>query len=217
MEMGRGKDKVAQILKAHGLGLKEFTRHEKRRGKTPDFRVFKSENLAFFCEVKSAQEDSWLDEKFQQSPSIEIVGGLRPDPVFNRLTSHIHKASKQFSAVNPNLIYPNVLAFINFDSMSGFLDLIGVITGSALAESGESYPIYLQYSEGRIKDEKFRIHLYLWIDEYKANRMLFNVYDGRHIDSLCDCFGIDPSTIGTGFAWWVMSVPILEGLEGNEE
>ena len=42
----------------------------------------------------------WINEKLKEAKPLEIVGGGRSDPTFNRLSSHIHNARKQFDAVN---------------------------------------------------------------------------------------------------------------------
>lgn len=139
------------------------------------------EVFAFFCEVKSLEKDA--------------AEGLRKDPVFNRLTDDVHTAVKQFDAVNSKVSCPNVLALVNHDKNCGFLDLIGVLTGNFVAENNEQHPIYKQFSEGRIKDEKARIHLFLWLDDFKPERLLFSqTHLGFH-KNLCAWLGIDPGTI----------------------
>jgi hypothetical protein len=78
--------------------------------------------------------------------------------------------------------------------MCGSLDLLGVLTGHLLTEDG-SAPIYLRYSEGRIKDDKNRIHLYMWFDSFKANKIFFNSINKVHFDRLCESFGFRPEDI----------------------
>ena len=99
--------------------------------RTPDFRVFDDDELAFYCEVKTAQEDDWLDKKLADAPPLTLVGGGRLDSTYNRTSGHIHSATGQFDAVNPALVHANVLAIVNGDDMAGFTDLIQVLTGNA--------------------------------------------------------------------------------------
>jgi len=66
-----GESRVAEYLSRMGLRIERFSKAEMRKGRTPDFRVFAREKLAFYCEVKTAQDDEWLD-------------GERPDPTYNR-------------------------------------------------------------------------------------------------------------------------------------
>ena len=180
--MAAAEDVVSTELEKYGLRCERFTKEEQRIRKTPDRRVYRTDEFAFFCEIKQIANDPWL-------------GGLRPDPIFNRLTNDIHTAVKQFDSVNPHLQHPNVLAFLNHDRMCGSLDLIGVLTGHLLTEGNGAAPIYRKYSEGRILDEKHRIHLYLWFDSFKANKILFNKASKRHMARLCGYFGFDPQQI----------------------
>src|SRR5258708_2014233 len=96
-----------------GLAAERFSKVETRAGKTPDFRVFRDGEFLFYCEVKSSPEDRWLDDQLNNASPDELVGEARNDPVFNRLTSDIHEAVKQFDAVNKDHKYPNVLALVN--------------------------------------------------------------------------------------------------------
>src|SRR5216684_7048277 len=87
-------------LKQHFLLPQRFSKEERREGKTPDFRVFAQSELVAYCEAKHVQRDEWLDKQLENAQPLEIVGGMRLDPIFNRLTAHIHTATKQFAAVN---------------------------------------------------------------------------------------------------------------------
>lgn len=139
------------FMEQHRLRCERFNPAELRRGKTPDFRVFKGAELVLYCEAKHIQQDEWLNKQLNNAQPLQFVGGARPDPVFNRLTDRIHEAAKQFNAVNPDRFLPNVLVFTNSDHQCGFFDLIAVLTGNFYAESGAVEPIYKQYSEGRIR------------------------------------------------------------------
>jgi len=191
------EDKVIDYLNEKDLVCTRFSKTEKRHGKTPDFRVFKDDQFKFYCEVKSIIKDQWLDKQFEASPEKVIVGGVRNDPIFNRITSDIRSAVKQFDAVNPKMEYPNVLSLVNHDDMCGFLDLVGVITGNFIAEDGKDYPIYHHFSDGRIKNQKERIHLFIWIDEFKPNRLFFNQSSEMHYLDLCNLFGMNSNSIIT--------------------
>ncbi|MFZ3122343.1 MAG: hypothetical protein WA104_03120 [Thermodesulfovibrionales bacterium] len=176
------EDLVVRELEKFQLRCERFSKDERRNRKTPDYRVYKDDTLAFFCEVKEIEKDTWLN-------------GVRADPIFNRIADDVHTAVKQFDAVNSALDYPNVMALVNNDDTCGCLDLIGVITGHLLIDNGKSAPIYQKYSEGRIKDDKSRIHLYLWFDAFKENKFLFNAGDIRQRDKLCEYFGINREDI----------------------
>lgn len=186
---------IKDFLSIYGLNSEKFGKTELGNGKTPDYRVYIDRELKFYCEVKNAQKDRWLDEKLEEAAPGEIVGGLRKDPVFNRLSAHIHKARKQFEAVNKEEDLPNVLAFYNEDEQSGFLDLLAVTTGNFFAEGGSVFPIYKNFSEGRIRADIEKIHLFIWIDVHKPHRFLFNTINSKYQNELCSIFGFDPKKL----------------------
>ena len=166
-DMNSAEQFAQDYLQKHDLRPERFTKTEMRRSKTPDFRAFQGEELALYCEAKHVQRDDWLDKKLKNAKPLEPVGGLRPDPIFNRVSNHIHEAAQQFNAVNPDHQYPNVLVFVNSDRHCGLTDLRSVLTGNFFAKDGSVDPIYTEYSEGRIREEKLTIDLYLWRDDWR--------------------------------------------------
>jgi len=168
-----------------------------RRRKTPDFRVFANGELAFYCEVKTAQEDDWLDKQVDVAPPLTLVGGPRTDPTYNRINNQIHNAVRQFDAVNRAMDHPNVLAIVNGDDGAAFTDLIQVLTGNAYCASGEVIPMFREYSDGRIREEKLRVHLYLWFNAWKTGgpQMFFpEVHDAHHL-ALCRFLDVEPAAM----------------------
>jgi hypothetical protein len=190
-----GEARVSAYLTDAGFRVERFNKAELRTGRTPDFRVFAKGSLAFYCEVKTAQEDEWLDKQLAAAPPLTLVGGARPDPTYNRIENYVHTAVGQLDVVNPLMDYPNVLAIVNGDDAAGFTDLIQVLTGNAYCDSGEVIPMFREYSEGRIREEKLRVHLYLWFDKWKARRpqMFFPEIHPSHHSTLCHHFRKDPS------------------------
>jgi hypothetical protein len=79
---------------------------------------------------------------------------------------------------------------VNHDRSCGFLDLLAVLTGNFYGTEG-TYPIYRQFSEGRIKDEKSRIHAYIWLDDFRPTRVLFSRTHAGHHSTLCKLLGFD--------------------------
>lgn len=149
--------------------------------RTPDFRVRRKDELAFYCEVKHSQKDAWLDE----------LGGARPDPTYNRVANYVHSAAAQFAAVNPDERVPNVLAIVNEDNMASYGDLQSVITGNCYPAEGPPLPMFCNFSEGRIREERYRIHLYLWFDVDRSKpHMLFSQSNPVLDTLLCDYFGV---------------------------
>jgi len=169
---------------------------EMRQGKTPDFRVFKGTEFVLYCESKHVQYDEWLDKQLADAQPLEIVGGLRHDPIYNRLADRIHDAAKQFEAVNPDRQFPNVLIFTNSDTHCGFPDLLSVLTGNFYAEGGVVDPIFKQISEGRIREEKLTIDLYVWLNEWKGKQQkgsLYFIAGSKHYAALSALLGSDPA------------------------
>jgi hypothetical protein len=191
------EEKVELFFRNLGLEVRKFMKSELRTGKTPDFKVLdsKSDKLLFYCEVKSISKDNWLDERIAEVPSGQIAGGLHNDPIFNRLTTDIYQSIKQFDTINPDISIPNGLVFVNHDDFCGFLDLIGVPTGNAMTENLGVMPIYRLYSEGRIREKKARIHLFIWLDDFRSDRLLFNQTDENHHKLLCNIMNMDPSSL----------------------
>jgi hypothetical protein len=186
---------VKGFLESKGLTPVRFSKEEMRAGKTPDFRILRGEVLQFFCEVKASPKDGWLETQLEEATPGQLVGGLRNDPIFNRLTDDIHRAIQQFDGVNAERKKPNVLALVNHDEMSGFNDLLGVLTGKFHTEKGMAYPIYKQFSDGRIRGEKDRIDLYIWLDDHKPNRLVFSQVDKGHYAKLLALFGLSQDEI----------------------
>ena len=119
----------------------------------------------------------------------------RGNAILDRIAARIPDAVHQFDAVNPDLGHPNVLAFVNRNRMCDSPDLFEVVTGHRLFDGGGAAPIGLRWSEGRIHDEKWRVHLYLWVDCFGADQIFFNTVDRRHLDRLAAYLAIDPKSI----------------------
>src|SRR6266436_5852793 len=100
--MDRNEEAADKFLTARAFRPERFPKTEQQGRKTPDFRVFQGADFRFYSEVKGIQEDTWLDKHLAAAPPGVVVGGGRPDPTYNRLTTDIHEAVKQFNAVNPN-------------------------------------------------------------------------------------------------------------------
>ena len=98
------------------------------------------------------------------------LGGLRQDPTYNRVSNHIHSAVGQFDVV---------------------------LTGNAYCESGDVIPLFRSVSEGRIKDEKLRVHLYLLPDDWKTGnpQSFFPEVHAKHHPTVCRLFQQDPAQL----------------------
>lgn len=191
-----GESIVSNYLTGRGLSVQRFDKAAMRQSRTPDFRVLASGHLAFYCEVKTAQEDEWLEKQLDVAPPGTLAGGLRPDPTYNRVSNYVHSAAGQFDAVNAGCEHPNVLAIVNNESESDRLDLLAVLTGNAYTDSSGPIRMYGNFSDGRIREEKYRIHLYLWFDAGKPEPFkIWTQSHSEHHAALCGYLGINPASI----------------------
>lgn len=163
MDVKADEGLIEDWLTKKGLRVERFSKAEMRGSKTPEFRVFKGRELAFFCEVKSLAKDESLDEKLAAAPPGTVVQVGGSDSTFNAVANKIHEAGAQFDAVNPDLTYANVLVLVNDKPACDVRDLRAVLEGCFVADDGTRHPIYTKYSEGRIRKEKLRIAVYIWV------------------------------------------------------
>jgi hypothetical protein len=188
-------DLVAAYFNDRGLTAERFSYAETQAGKTPDFRVRQGSQLVAYCEVKSPN-DPWLDGQLDNAPPLTIVGGLRNDPVFNRLSRLLTKADAQFTAVNPDRAILNILAYVNHDDASEYHDLVETLTGYFHADDGTKHPIMLHIAEVRIGNAKRRIDAFLWFQGNTGSpaAVIYQCDLNRELQ-LCRLLNIDRSKI----------------------
>jgi hypothetical protein len=145
---------------------------ERLAGKMPDFRVMYRDTLAGFVELKSPRDD-WLDSRFAEVEALpdderpEIVGGMRDDPIWNRLGRLIKKAAKQFAAVAKDSDVPRILVIINHDRATRMEDLRVTFRGYETCSQGQRFYINEGAAEGVRKAACPHIDFIVFID---ANR-----------------------------------------------
>lgn len=145
---------------------------ERLARKTPDFRVMRGDALAGFVELKSPR-DEWLHDKFAEAEVMpaderpEIVGGGRPDPIFNRLGRLVKKAAKQFAAVADEGEVPRILVIVNHDDLTRMEDLRVTFRGYEMADNGTRIDTFPGAAEGVRKAAAPWIDFIVFID---ANR-----------------------------------------------
>jgi hypothetical protein len=166
-------EKVKALFAARDFEVVNYGGEDVGKNTTPDLEIWLNGELAAYCEVKSPGQDTWFEDQLAEAEPGEIVGGVRDDPIFNRLSTHIHKAVKQLSSVNPDHSVPNILAMVNHDSASGPSDLYETVTGHFLSNDGTRHPTMLHVSEGRIREDKQKIDLFIWIDSRTGKSTFF--------------------------------------------
>lgn len=197
-EVSEDENLVAAFWKEKGFDPQRFEKAETRFAKSPDFRLYKDSRLVAFCEVKTFQHDAWLDKKLAEAGPGELVGGLRPDPIFNRISNVVHTAAKQLEAVNPNHELLNFLVLVNRDKSAKAIDLDSVLTGYLDPLHGVFERTHTQFSEGRIREEKRKIDLYSWMTptsdgRLACKRLFFG--SNKTSDQVCKLIGVNPNEI----------------------
>ena len=197
-EVAEDESAVAAFWQSQGFEPQRFEKDECRSSKTPDLKLCQQDRLVAFCEVKTFQHDAWLDRALEKAAPGELAGGLRPDPIYNRISNAIHTAVQQLEAVNPQHEQFNFLVMVNRDKAAKRDDLISVLTGYWDPLHGVLEKTHTAYSEGRIREEKRRIDLYVWM-EYSRDGLLnarsFFFGNEETREKICGLIGIDPKDV----------------------
>lgn len=176
-----------------------FAKREMRDLKTPDFRLSREGVEVALCEVKSFQRDEWLEDQLKHAAPGELVGGLRPDPVFNRISNAVHTAFKQFESVNSDHGLLNFLFLVNHDTSAKPEDLDRVLTGFENPRLGLFDRTCAQFSEGQIREEKHKIDLYVWLDILKNGQIGSREYrilgNTEAQERVCELLKLDPAQV----------------------
>lgn len=184
---------------SEGFEVGSFAKNEMRDSKTPDFRLSRGGVEVALCEVKSFQKDTWLEDQLKNAPLGELVGGSRPDPIFNRISNAVHTAFKQFESMNSDHKLLNFLFLVNHDAGAKPEDLDRVLTGYENPRMGMFEPTCVQFSEGRIRQEKHKIDLYVWLDLLKNGKLRSKAYrvcgNPKTQSQVCRLLGIDPAKV----------------------
>jgi len=186
---------VLGFWKNKGFEVASFAKNEMRDRKTPDFLLKRDGEEVALCEVKSFQRDAWLEEQLKESAPGELAGGLRPDPTFNRISNAVHTAFQQFESVNPDHRLLNFLFLINHDASARSEDLDRVLTGYENPRMGLLDPTCVQFSEGRIREEKYKIDLYVWSEGEIGSRAYRFLGNPKTQERVCDLLKLDLSRV----------------------
>jgi hypothetical protein len=163
-EVAEDESAVAAFWQNRGFETRRFDEKETQFSKTPDFKLCRQGRLVAFCEVKTFQHDTWLDQAVEKAAPGELAGGSRPDPIYNRISNAVHTAVRQLEAVNLQHEALNFLVLVNRDKAAKPRDLTSVLTGYWNPLRGVFSKTHTAYSEGRIREEKLKIDLYVWME-----------------------------------------------------
>lgn len=145
--------------------------------KTADYELMADGSRIAVVEVKTleavplSEATGWkMEHRSEHSWS-----GTRKDNTPTRVASHIHRAAKQLRRYED----PKVLVFLNEESFADVRDLDEAVQGT-LAYGSEStgYLINtasMRIAEGRIREERWLIDLYIWIEPKRGPCTVFPV------------------------------------------
>ena len=128
----------------------------------------------------------------------ELAGGVRNDPIYNRIANAIHTAARQLVSANPDHETLNILVLVNRDKQAKYQDFVSITTGKFDPLAGIHDKTHEHFSEGRIREEKYKIDLYVWLDAFKEGLpelrgYFFGNYENR--PKVCSVFGIKPDAV----------------------
>lgn len=181
-----------------GFIPERFEKEHTRFSKSPDFKLYKDSKLVAYCEVKTFQHDRWMDKQLNAVKPGEMAGGLRQDPIYNRISNAVHTAAQQFNAVNPNHEVFNFLMLVNHDKAAKYADLVSVLTGYWDPLHGVLEKTHTQFSEGRIREDKRKVDLYLWMKPASDGKLQLAGYffgNDQSVEPVSQLLGIDRSKI----------------------
>jgi len=139
----------------------------------------------------------WRDKEMEAAKPGELVGGLRQDPIYNRISNAVHTAVKQLESINPDHDVFNILVLVNHDKAAKYADLVSVLTGYWDPLQGIIEKTHTQFSEGRIQAEKRKIDLYVWLKTASGGQLQLGYFFGNNqsVDSVSHLLNIDRSKV----------------------
>jgi len=130
------------------------------RGLTPDYKVRKDGELVLYCEVKSVLTET--------HPEF----GLLWQTLYNSLTADVHKAAKQFQAVNPDRTVPNVLIWMSHNFQINVNSFVDLAQGKIQIDNIEIADLG-RYTRGRFQQDIDNIDMVIWIGPGGSDDMTF--------------------------------------------
>ncbi len=162
----------------YGVTLRRIPESKKEEGKSADLELLVSDQrtaVLDVLEVKTIEETPRTEENGFRKDGIWTV---RTDNSPKRVGTLIHKAWKQLSTYPEEL--PRVLVLVNDEggadvqdleeAFQGFLDY-GGDEGATMRNVASR-----KIAAGRIRDEKWRIDLYIWIDRHYGTGTTVQVF-----------------------------------------
>ena len=166
---------ILELLQSrYGLSILKIDEEGGKKGKTPDFEYCENGRRIFVCELKVFQKmKPSVDRGYEiRITSNGFIAGKDGSNVNNRISKHIAEAYKQLDKFDG----VKILILLNYDPILYFVDLKDIINGhgvQAVDNGTIIQDIYVKRaSEGKIKNIKRKIDLYIWIHK-KENEISF--------------------------------------------
>jgi hypothetical protein len=155
----------------------ELRKLPKGSTKTADYELMASGSRIAVVEVKTLEAQPMSEARGWtiEHQSEHTWSGTRRDNAPRRVASHVHGAAKQLE----HYTNPKVLVFLNEESFADVRDLDEAVQGTLMYGSESAgYVINtasMRIAEGRIRDERWLIDLYIWIEPRRGPRTVFPV------------------------------------------
>jgi ribosomal protein L30 len=169
---------------ANGIVLEPYNDAALKRGKCPDFKLFKDAKLSGFCEIKSPRDDYMFERPHDGEFAIR-----KNLPFHRKLGSHIRYAASQFDAVNPDHGRPNILVFVSHSPDIERRDLHATVAGLPAPDGKRIFMLGRKMQE-QVLEAARKIDLFLWIDAQKRTYHHVSVNGAPHQADALDLLGL---------------------------
>lgn len=134
--------------------------------KRPDFQVYRGDVMEFYCEVKELTDADPLENHYLDiTPGVQVAEQIKKGHArLNRISRCIHESVKQFDSINPEMIHPNVLAFVNWDDLCSSDDLKDLLSVGLEMTNGKRMTFAPPPAHQLIEADRGRIHAFVWIN-----------------------------------------------------
>jgi hypothetical protein len=158
------------IQDRYGISLKKIDDSSGKYGQEPDFEYIMNNERIFVCELKEYEainpsEEAGWEIKHHSDGSAEAT---RNSNAPNKISESIHNAYKQLIKYSE----PKILIYLNHYPGLDVRDLEETYRGFGEYVVGDRKIIdyyYRRASKGKIREEKTKIDLYIWIDASDKN------------------------------------------------
>jgi ribosomal protein L30 len=164
--------------------LESYSEAELRKGKTPDFKLYKDGKLCGYCELKSPRDDFILE-----APEPGDAAIRKNLPFHRKLGSHIRHAGMQFEAVNPDHSVPNVMVFVTHVPDIERRDLHATISGLPAPDGKRVFMLSRKMQE-QVLNAARKVDLFLWIDAEKGTCQHVSVNGASHHEAALELLGL---------------------------